>query len=108
MTGIRLKALGGSAAAAALLVFASPAAVQAQEQTYRFDVPAQNLGSALRAFGQSSRQQIIFAEDDVRGRQAPALVGTYTVEAGLQRRAHDSPLRCSVRSAVVRATLSRR
>ena len=85
MTGIRLAALSGSAAAAALMVFASPTAALAQQQTYRFDLPAQSLGSALRAFGQSARQQIIFSEDDVRGRDAPALVGNYTADAGLDR-----------------------
>ena len=85
MMGIRLAALSGSAAAAALMVFASPTAAMAQQQTYRFDLPAQTLGSALRAFGQASRQQIIFSEDDVRGRDAPSLVGSYTVDAGLDR-----------------------
>ncbi|WP_293381840.1 TonB-dependent receptor [Phenylobacterium sp. SCN 70-31] len=85
MMGIKLAGLGGSAAAAALLVFAGPAAAQVQQQTYRFDVPAQNLGGALRVFGQASRQQIIFAEDDVRGKTSPALVGSFTADEGLQR-----------------------
>lgn len=82
----RIKSTGlGSAIAAALLVFASPVAAQVQEQAYQFDLPAQELGSALRAFAQSSRQQVIFAEEVVRGRQAPALVGTYTAEEGLRQ-----------------------
>ncbi len=85
MTRINLAGLAGSSAAAALLVFASPVAAQVQQQAYRFDQPAQSLGSALRAFAQTSHQQIIFAEDDVRGRSAPALVGNYMVDDGLDR-----------------------
>ncbi len=85
MMGMKLAALSGSAAAAALLVFAAPASAQIQEQTFRFDLPAQGLGSALRAFGQASRQQVIFSEDSVRGRQAPALVGSFTAEDGLKK-----------------------
>lgn len=85
MIGIKSAGLSGSAAAAALMVFASPAMAQVQEQTFRFDIPAQGLGSALRAFGQASRQQIIFSEGSVRGRQAPALVGSFTADDGLSR-----------------------
>jgi iron complex outermembrane receptor protein len=85
MNRIQLSALGGSAAAAALLIFTGPAMAQAQEQTYQFDVPAQDLGGALRAFGQASHQQIIFSEDAVRGKRSPALVGSFTVSQGLQR-----------------------
>ena len=85
MTGIKLASLGGSAAAAALLIFAAPTAAQAQTQTYRFDVPSQSLGAALRVFGQTSRQQIIFSEDDVRGKTSPALIGSFTADDGLTR-----------------------
>ncbi|PZQ59447.1 MAG: TonB-dependent receptor [Phenylobacterium zucineum] len=102
MIGMKMAGLAGSAATAALLVFASPAAAQVQEQTYRFDLPAQGLGSALRAFGQASRQQIIFSEDSVRGRQAAALVGTYTVDEGLKRLLAGSGLSVSrTRSGVI-------
>src|SRR6187431_2275913 len=85
MTGIRLAGLGASTAVAALMMFVAPVAAQAQTQTFKFDLPAQNLGGALRAFGQTSRQQIIFAEDDVRGKTSPALQGSYTADEGLQR-----------------------
>jgi outer membrane receptor protein involved in Fe transport len=70
-------------------------AAQAQEQTYRFDIPAQSLGSALRAFGQASNQQIIFSEDVVRGKQSAALVGTFTVDNGLQQMISGSGLTVS-------------
>lgn len=58
-------------------------AARAQEQTYRFDIPAQDLGSALRAFGQAAKQQIIFAEDTVRGERSAPLVGRYPADEAL-------------------------
>jgi len=50
----------GSAAAAALMLATAPVAVHAQSQraTYSFDIPAQDLSGALRAFGQASGQQL--------------------------------------------------
>ncbi len=54
-------------------------------QSYRFEVPEEPLGSALRAFGQTSHEQIIFSEETVRGKRSPELVGTYTIDEGLQR-----------------------
>ena len=72
MMGIRFAGLCGSTAVAALMLFAAPTAVQAQTQTFKFDLPVQSLGGALRAFGQQSHQQIIFSEDDVRGKSSPA------------------------------------
>jgi outer membrane receptor protein involved in Fe transport len=77
----------GSAAAAALMMLAAPAAVHAQQQraTYSFDIPAQDLSGALRAFGQASGQQVAFDEATVRGKRAPALSGAYTADAALKR-----------------------
>src|SRR6202034_2665798 len=58
---------------------------QAQSpQAYRFDLPVKPLGDALRVFGQVSHQQIIFSEETVRGKRSSELVGTFTVEEGLQ------------------------
>ena len=66
----------GSTAAAALMLLAAPAAVHAQQRaTYSFDIPAQDLSSALRAFGQASGQQLAVAEATVHGTRAPALSG---------------------------------
>ncbi|EJL38064.1 outer membrane receptor protein [Caulobacter sp. AP07] len=77
----------GSTAAAALMMLATPAAVHAQQQrvTYSFDIPAQDLSGALRAFGQASGQQVAFDEATVRGKRAPALSGAYTADAALKR-----------------------
>jgi outer membrane receptor protein involved in Fe transport len=85
MVGVGLARLGGSTTAAALLAFTAPFAAHAQQQTVRFNLPAQTLGGALRAFGQVSNQQIIFSEDSVRGKRSPQLIGRFTVSEGLQR-----------------------
>lgn len=85
-----LRSLQGSAAIAALLAVAAPA--YAQEQTYRFNIPAQNLGGALRAYGQQSNQQIVFSEAAVRGKQSGRLVGAYTARQGLELLLKDSAL----------------
>jgi iron complex outermembrane receptor protein len=85
MMRFKTMRLSGSTAALALMAFATPVAGYAQERSIAFNVPAQSLGSALRAFGQASNQQIMFSEDSVRGMTSSALVGSYTVDDGLQR-----------------------
>jgi len=61
-----------------------PAGANAQEQTYRLNIPAQTLDGALRTFARSTRQQILFDSKVVRGRKSPALAGTYTAENALR------------------------
>lgn len=75
--------MGGSAAVVALAIFAAPTVVAAQTATYSFNIPAQDLGAALRAFGRASRQQVVFDSQDTRGKRSSALVGTFTADAGL-------------------------
>ncbi|WP_417613419.1 TonB-dependent receptor domain-containing protein [Parasphingorhabdus sp.] len=75
MTGARNLFMIGTAIAA----IASPLAASAQAQTYQLDIPSQSLDSALRAFAQTTRQQIVFDMNVVRGRTSPALRGRYTV-----------------------------
>lgn len=70
---LRSTALIGSVCA---WLWASDAS--AQPQTFAFDIPQQSLSSALREYGQVSGQQLIFTEDLVAGRRAPALHGNYT------------------------------
>src|SRR3546814_2970654 len=52
----------------------------AQETVYSFDIPAQDLGGALRAFGQATNQQIIFADDVVHGKRSGARSEEHTSE----------------------------
>ncbi len=61
----------------------SAAAANAESREYQFDLPAQPLGAALKAYGAAADQPIIFAETLMGGRTAPALKGAYTAEEGL-------------------------
>lgn len=56
---------------------------QTQAQSYSFDIPAQDLGSALREFARISGRQVVFDAATARGKRSPALRGTYTAEAAL-------------------------
>lgn len=79
----RIMGLRGGAALAALAIFSQAVPAYAQQQGFDLDIPAQDLGSALRAFARSTNQQVTFASADVRGKQAPAVKGRYTVPAAL-------------------------
>ncbi|WP_343699021.1 TonB-dependent receptor [Caulobacter sp.] len=83
---MRSSALCKAAAVAALLTAtAAPGPVAAREPSVRFDLPAQTLGSALRAFGQRANRPIIFSEPAVRGKLSRPLRGTFGVEDALRR-----------------------
>ena len=69
--------------AVAASVQAAPAA--AQEQIYSFDIPAQDLGSALNALARASRQQITFDPAAVRGKKSLPLAGKFSARDGIQR-----------------------
>ena len=70
-------------ATAIVAVLAQPSAALARSPVYRFNIPAQGLGNALKAFGETSRQQIIFDAAAVNGKKSPALVGSFTKEEAL-------------------------
>lgn len=74
-------------ALAGALLATAPMALQAtaQERTVQFSIPAQPLGDALRAYALATGEQIIFSGDIVAGRQAPALEGAFSGDAGLER-----------------------
>ena len=77
--------LYGSTVTAALVIAVSPAAATAETQTVQFFIPAQSLGAALRAFGLSSGQSVIFSEDEVRGKHSAALIGSFTDDDAIAR-----------------------
>ncbi|CAN7619792.1 TonB-dependent receptor [Phenylobacterium sp. LjRoot164] len=67
-----------STAVAAMLAFASLGAATAAEVTpspSRFDIAAMPLGDALRAYGRVTGRELLFSEDLVGQRLAPALHG---------------------------------
>lgn len=80
-----LRGLACSVSAVSMAALLAPAAAVAQQAIYQFNIPAQDLGAALRAYGQASGQQIMFEGRDVRGKQSTALVGGYSAEDGLRR-----------------------
>ena len=81
MTMMRKISLAAGSAAA--IAMGMPAAAIAQQQTYSFDIPAQDLGSALRQFARASRQQVTFSGALVRGRSSAGLRGSHSVDGGL-------------------------
>ncbi len=77
---------GATATAAVLAALTAPTAGYAQARaTYSFDIPAQDLGGALRAFGRTSGQQLAFDETQLRGKRSAGLKGSYSTEEGLKR-----------------------
>lgn len=81
----RNRLFAGSSALAAALMFAQAVPAYAQEQTYSFDIPAQDLGSALREFARESGQQVTFDGETVRGKRTPSVRGSFTARAALNR-----------------------
>ncbi|MDG2528010.1 TonB-dependent receptor domain-containing protein [Caulobacter endophyticus] len=77
---------GSTTTAAVLATLIAPSAGYAQARTtYSFDIPAQDLGGALRAFGRVSGQQLAFDETQLRGKRSSGLKGGYSAEEGLKR-----------------------
>ena len=74
------------------------AMAQSAEALYDFDLPAQSLAQALRAYGRITHQQIVFDQDAIQGRQASAIKGRMTAGAALSRLLDGSGL--SVRHGV--------
>jgi iron complex outermembrane receptor protein len=75
------SALAAAASAIAIVASISPASAQAQQHTY--NIPAQPLSSALLEFSRQSDTRVMADPATVNGRTAPALQGTYSVDAGL-------------------------
>lgn len=57
---------------------------RAQAGTTRFDLPAQDLASTLRAIAREGGREILFADEDVRGKRSGAIRGIYTVEQAVR------------------------
>ncbi|MBS0332791.1 MAG: TonB-dependent receptor, partial [Proteobacteria bacterium] len=90
--GRRRAALISTAAVAALAVLTASGAY-AQAAAVAFDIPAEDLGAALRAFGKQSGRQITFDGAAVRGKTSAAVKGSLTAEEALARLLAGSGLR---------------
>lgn len=62
-----------------------PAAAQTSAAEARYALPAQALGETLTAIARISGREILFADEAVRGRRAPALRGRFTAEAAVRQ-----------------------
>lgn len=82
LIGIGFRA-SASAAVVATAMMSTP--VMAQERTYNFSIPSQDLRTSLRSFSRVTKQQITFEGRQVKGKRAPALNGTFNARDGMQR-----------------------
>ena len=70
---------------ATLVALACSLVVQAADPaTYTLDIPAQDLGTALRKFASTTHQQIIFDSRRIAGLKSTTVVGSYSVTEGLR------------------------
>jgi len=79
------KALGAALLAATSLptgMIILPAS--AQQSPVAFDLPADDLATALRAVARQGGREILFADEDVRGRRSRAIRGSFTVEQAVR------------------------
>ncbi|HEX6859958.1 MAG TPA: TonB-dependent receptor [Caulobacteraceae bacterium] len=87
------RMLAASSAAAALMALAQPGYAVAQQATYSFDIPAQDVSAALFAYSKASRQQIVFDGKSVTNRKSAPLVGEYSASDGLEKLLEGTGLR---------------
>src|SRR5688572_10577888 len=83
-SAITWRALSAAMAIAAALTFSGPGIVRADE-TQQFDIAAQPLVRALKAFAAQSSMQLLYKHDAVEGITANAVVGTYEKRMALER-----------------------
>lgn len=89
-----------SAVALTAMAVASPQAIAAEEKR-EYHLPAQDLGTSLRAIGSASHREIMFQAQSVEGRRAPALDGTYTASEAVEILLRDTGLVASTRGRAI-------
>ncbi|MBB3033608.1 TonB-dependent receptor [Alteriqipengyuania lutimaris] len=57
----------------------------APETTYSFDLPAQPMGDALTSVAERTGTNVVYNGQDVAGRRAPAIRGTFTAQTAFER-----------------------
>lgn len=82
--GLMFSRLLRQASIVALASILAPAAL-AQEATYNFDIPSQSLSDALRAYAQTTGEQLIFSDAQIGARQSAPISGQLTSTAALAR-----------------------
>lgn len=85
-----------------LAITAVPAWSQERHVTRQYDLPAQDLGSALITVGRLSGTEIIFEPETVEGKVAPALSGTMSADEAVEHLLRGSGLVAQVtRGAII-------
>lgn len=92
-SGRRSATTKNAARAAAALLFACAVPAYAQETAYDLDMPAGDLGGALRTLAQTAHVQITFDAKAVRGKRTRALKGRHAVRAAIDLLLDGSGLR---------------
>jgi iron complex outermembrane recepter protein len=85
MRGALRACLFSATALAAISIGAQPVSAEIQNQVYSFNIPGQDLGSALNSFARTSRQQVMFDPAAVRGLKSAPLVGSFTAREAIER-----------------------
>lgn len=98
---MRLGQFSGLAACTTVMLLASPIAEGQQSDVRDYDMPAQDLGTALRQVTALSGRPVIVATDLVTGLQAPSLKGRFSSDEAVGHLLSGSGLR----AVVVGATL---
>jgi outer membrane receptor protein involved in Fe transport len=89
----RRSSLKTSAAAIALLAFSAPGVSFAQTAKYSFDIPSQDISSALIEYGRAARQQLVFDGTTLKDKHSARLIGEYSAQEGLHRLLEGTGLR---------------
>lgn len=90
---MRMGKMGALALAGTAMVMVAPVAFAQADNAREFDMPSQDLGTALRAIAQQSGTQVIAPTELVAGHQAPALKGRYRPEQAVVQLLRGSRLR---------------
>src|SRR3546814_622407 len=96
----RFQRLAVLLAGAAMATFPMPALAQS-DQTYQFDLQAQDLGDALRSVAAKAGWELYASAEDVNGVPAPRLEGALTARQAIERLLADTNLRARFRDGAV-------
>src|SRR5262249_9785599 len=80
--GLAVAAALGTSLLLGTSTFAAPP-TQARPLTHYLDIPAQDLGAALKALGAAADEQVLFSDDIVAGRHSTGIKGEYRTDAAL-------------------------
>ncbi|MGH9642113.1 MAG: TonB-dependent receptor domain-containing protein, partial [Terriglobales bacterium] len=79
------RGLAAMALFVSIFALSSARAADPPDRTFHFNIPAGGLSQALRAFGQTASEQIIFTEDLVSGMTSKGLSADLPAEAALHK-----------------------